>query len=331
MDTLQNTYNRTLDLEDQLNLHISNSSKKLSTLSTQLDSMDTKQQDLLNTVSDIQSAIDANTQALSTQQSALTSLQSSVDTNTQKIADNTQSINNHTTAISTLETDVNDVAQKVDNNAKILNTQSATISTLQSSVDTNIQNIDANSQDISSLTTLVNSKENVSNKTTSLTSSSTDTQYPSAKAVYDALNSNSTSVTLPTTYYNFYDYYTLAQRGDSSVTADYTLHKKTLQFVAPAGTQVYIVMHMRIRSDINQTTHNAACQVGLYVNSTQLMLYSARVTENNAIYENTLCGTFTATGNTDTVIAYLYSLNGSSLVAMVSALVEITGTNITIK
>ena len=31
----------------------------------------------------------------------------------------------------------------------------------------------------------INSKENVSNKVTSLSSSSTDTQYPSAKCVFD--------------------------------------------------------------------------------------------------------------------------------------------------
>lgn len=42
---------------------------------------------------------------------------------------------------------------------------------------------------VNALNGLVDGKEDTTNKTTSLSSSSTNTQYPSAKAVYDALQS----------------------------------------------------------------------------------------------------------------------------------------------
>ena len=51
-----------------------------------------------------------------------------------------------------------------------------------------------------SIINLVNSKtsgkENTSNKVTSLSSSSTNTQYPSAKCVYDALQNAGSSISI---------------------------------------------------------------------------------------------------------------------------------------
>lgn len=44
---------------------------------------------------------------------------------------------------------------------------------------------DATEDALDNTNTLLNAKENTSNKVTSLSSSSTDTQYPSAKCVYD--------------------------------------------------------------------------------------------------------------------------------------------------
>lgn len=47
----------------------------------------------------------------------------------------------------------------------------------------------------------INAKEKQSNKTTTISSSSTDTQYPSAKAVYTALQNASSSATVDIDYY----------------------------------------------------------------------------------------------------------------------------------
>ena len=175
-----------------------------------------------------------------------------------------------------------------------------------------------------------NAKEDASNKVTSLTSSSTDTQYPSAKTVYDALQNLSSSVAVPTTYSKFFDFYTLANKGDPSVTADRELYTNTISFTAPKGTKVHIVAHVRTRSEIHQEYHTYAFQVGLYVNSTKLLLFSSIKSDYPTIDENTLSGTFTATGGTDVIKVRLFSLNASSLTALVSALVEVSGPNITI-
>ena len=175
-----------------------------------------------------------------------------------------------------------------------------------------------------------NAKEDASNKVTSLTSSSTDTQYPSAKTVYNALQNLSSSVAVPTTYSKFFDFYTLANKGDPSVTANRELYINTVSFTAPKGTKVHIVAHVRTRSEINQQHHTYAFQVGLYVNSTKLLLFSSIKSDYPTIDENTLSGTFTATGGTDVIKVRLYSLNASSLTALVSALVEVSGPNITI-
>jgi len=51
---------------------------------------------------------------------------------------------------------------------------------------------------LESIKTKLNSKEDSSNKVTSLSSSSTDTQYPSAKVVYDTINSPATDSTFGT-------------------------------------------------------------------------------------------------------------------------------------
>lgn len=47
----------------------------------------------------------------------------------------------------------------------------------------------------------INAKEKTSNKTTTISSSSTNTQYPSAKAVYTALQNASSSATVDIDYY----------------------------------------------------------------------------------------------------------------------------------
>lgn len=67
-----------------------------------------------------------------------------------------------------------------------------TLSNIQEEQETQNTNIENNATAISNLTTRVatneqniNNKEDKSNKVTSISSSSTDTQYPSAKCVYD--------------------------------------------------------------------------------------------------------------------------------------------------
>lgn len=181
-----------------------------------------------------------------------------------------------------------------------------------------------------SIINALNSKENTSNKVTTLSNTATHTQYPSAKTVYDALQKLSSSVAVPTTYSKFFDFYTLANKGDPSVTANRELYINTVSFTAPKGTKVHIVAHVRTRSEINQQFHTYAFQVGLYVNSKKLLLFSSIKSDYPTIDENTLSGTFTATGGTDVIKVRLFSLNASSLTALVSALVEVSGTNITI-
>ena len=73
------------------------------------------------------------------------------------------------------------------NDSRFVNEQ-----TLESSINDVLVYVDMNFPDISG-------KENTSNKVTSLSSSSTDTQYPSAKCVYDIVGDIETILTTLTT------------------------------------------------------------------------------------------------------------------------------------
>lgn len=89
--------------------------------------------------------------------------------------------------------------------------------------------IDSNSV---TLSTKLNQKENTSNKVTSLSSSSTDAQYPSAKAVYDAIQAvdmgsgEGGSITQVQVDWNQSD----------TTAVDYIKNKPTLATVATSGT-----------------------------------------------------------------------------------------------
>ena len=100
----------------------------------------------------------------------------------------------------------NDVIAGVDTSANV--TSKIEMATLKNYIDTNTQytagtNIDITNNVVSApnvynkteTNNLLNVKENISNKVTTLSSSSTNTQYPSAKVVYDELNNLETDLT----------------------------------------------------------------------------------------------------------------------------------------
>lgn len=100
----------------------------------------------------------------------------------------------------------NDVIAGVDTSANV--TSKIEMATLKNYIDTNTQytagtNIDITNNVVSApnvynkteTNNLLNAKENISNKVTTLSSSSTNTQYPSAKVVYDELNNLETDLT----------------------------------------------------------------------------------------------------------------------------------------
>lgn len=344
METLKNTYNRTLDLEDELGAHIAGSNKKLLSLSSKLDSLNTQQQNLQDQVSNVQTSVDTNTQNLSDLSTTVSTMQTTVDECAQQTNANQQSISTLNQTVQQNVQNVENLNSTVQTNSSMLESLSSTVSgvsqnlsTLQTSVEGVQQDVltletdlaTANTN-ISNVQTLLTGKENITNKCYSLSANSTEEQYPSAKTVYDALQNLSSSVAVPTTYSKFFDFYTLANKGDASVTANRELYTNTVSFTAPKGTKVHIVAHVRTRSEINQQYHTYAFQVGLYVNSTKLLLFSSIKSDYPTIDENTLSGTFTATGGTDVIKVRLFSLNASSLTALVSALVEVSGPNITI-
>lgn len=87
---------------------------------------------------------------------------------------------------------VQETANKKVTKQVLMGDVNTTLSNIQEEQETQNTNIENNATAISNLTTRVatneqniNNKEDKSNKVTSISSSSTDTQYPSAKCVYD--------------------------------------------------------------------------------------------------------------------------------------------------
>ena len=85
--------------------------------------------------------------------------------------------------MSTAQSDISDLESTVEG----IESLQSDISTAQNDIDTLQSDMSTAQNDIDTLQSDILSKENVSNKVTTLSESSTDSQYPSAKAVFDAL------------------------------------------------------------------------------------------------------------------------------------------------
>ena len=108
-------------------------------------------------------------------------LKSTYDTNDNGIVDNAEKVNNHT-----VESDVPSNAVFTDTTYTAgsgIDITNGVISNTQTSA--NWGNITGTLSDQTDLNTALSGKEDKTNKVTSLSNTSTDTEYPSAKAVYD--------------------------------------------------------------------------------------------------------------------------------------------------
>ena len=139
-----------------------------------LESLETKVSQNTANITDLESEVETLSQGLSTAEGNITTLQGQVATNTQDITTNTNNISANTSAISTI------------NDTLTTKADSSTVNALQDTVD-------GLESEIGSLTTSVgnlsNTKEDTSNKVQTISSSSTAVEYPSAKSVYDYVNS----------------------------------------------------------------------------------------------------------------------------------------------
>lgn len=163
-----------VDLSDYYTKEQTNSLLGAKANQSDLENLQTTVGENSSAITDLQSSTETLTQQLSTAEGNITTLQGQVATNTQDITTNTNNISANTSAIST----INDTLEtKAD---------SSTVNALQDTVD-------GLESEIGSLTTSVgnlsNTKEDTSNKVQTISSSSTAVEYPSAKSVYDYVNS----------------------------------------------------------------------------------------------------------------------------------------------
>ena len=136
---------------------------------------------LSNRTDDLEDQLNFQVADFNSKVQTITNLQTNLNTLTSTQSQHTQSIAQINSALSADE-------QQIQTNKNNITMLSGNVSTLQSQVSTNTNSISAN-------TSALQQKENVSNKKTSLSQSSTDDDYPSAKCVYDALQTKQGTLT----------------------------------------------------------------------------------------------------------------------------------------
>lgn len=187
---------------------------------------------------------------------------------------------------------------------------------------------------------LVN-KENSSNKVTSISSNSTDAQYPSAKCVYDELAEKQDTLTAgtnisiengvisasgggggaPTLYSRYINHWS------SPIAAARTYDENICTFSAPAGTKILITMQTRIINNPDKTDTTGIASIYMRINGTNVI--NEMVDKTTITTEHSLSYVFTATGNTDTLVCRLTSVSLSSSASLKSVCVQIIGANMT--
>ncbi|MBQ7603069.1 MAG: hypothetical protein IJU58_02900 [Clostridia bacterium] len=187
----------------------------------------------------------------------------------------------------------------------------------------------------------LSTKENSSNKVTSISSNSTDAQYPSAKCVYDELATKQNTLTAGTnisiengvisasgggggapTFYSRY-----INHFSSPVAAARTYDENICTFTAPAGTKILITMQTRIINNPDKTDTTGLASIYMRINGTNVI--NEMVDKTTITTEHSLSYVFTATGNTDTLVCRLTSISLSSSASMKSVCVQMIGANMT--
>ena len=172
-------------------------------------------------------------------------------------------------------------------------------------------------------------KENATNKVTSISSSSTDVEYPSALAVYNAINAMSggggsaNSIEI-----RKIDKYTLAASGNSAVLANRTLTQNICTFSATAGTPVTILLFVRHINNKSQTTMTGKVTITLKIGGTSKDTIE-NTKDSYAVTEFLGCSVV-ATGATQQISVQLYSASSSSLAAFAGATAIVIGQGITV-
>lgn len=172
--------------------------------------------------------------------------------------------------------------------------------------------------------TALSAKENTSNKVTSISSSSTDTQYPSAKCVFDAIDDlRESAMQVEMRWLNKFG---LANTGDASVVANRRLNVAVCTVKAPAGTKIHVLNFLKHRNYKSQSTTSGIATFTLLING-QSKCEMTNTKSTCGIGELLGC-TFTATGGNDAISLDLYSANASSLVSFASTFCVVMGSNI---
>ncbi len=190
------------------------------------------------------------------------------------------------------------------------------------SLDTTPTNNSSNSITSGGVYSALLNKENTSNKVTAISSSSTDTQYPSAKCVYNAIQNAGGSggaFVMETKLYDF---------TDSPLVAGRNVYQTVCYIQAPTNTTALITTHFVINTANNQTDTTGGANIFIRVNNeikTQLL-----VAKGDIDTQYTLSYLYTGTGNKDDISIRLQSVYSTSKACLKSVLVQVLGQNINV-
>lgn len=217
--------------------------------------------------------------------------------------------------------------QNLDNISSLntrLTTAEGNISSVQTQANTTQSSLNTTNSNVSALQTTMQTKESTSNKVTSISSGSTDVEYPTAKCVYDAIQQlNSHGIQIEMRSINKFG---LANTGDASVVANRELTVNICTVKAPAGSKVYVLNFLKHRNYKSQSTTSGLATFGLLINGqTKCEMTNTKAT--CGIGELLGCE-FTATGGYDQISVHLYSASSSSLVSFASTFCVVIGENI---
>ena len=166
-------------------------------------------------------------------------------------------------------------------------------------------------------------KESTGNKVTSISSSSTDTQYPSAKCVYNAIQNagggGGGALVMETKLYDF---------TSSPLVAGRNAYQTVCYIQAPVGTAALITTHLRINTADGQTDTTGHANVFIRVNGEAKTQYE--VVKGAIDTEFTLAWLYTGTGNRDEISVRLQSVYSTSKACLKSVLVTVIGQNINV-
>lgn len=191
------------------------------------------------------------------------------------------------------------------------------------SLDTTPTNNSSNAITSGGVYSALLNKENTSNKVTAISSSSTDTQYPSAKCVYNAIQNagggGGGTLVMETKLYDF---------TAAPLVAGRNVYQTVCYIQAPTNATALITAHFVINTADGQADTTGGANIYIRVNNvitTQLL-----VAKGGIDTQYTLSYLYTGTGNKDDISIRLQSVYSTSKACLKSVLVQVLGQNINV-